>query len=94
MNKKIVKALRKMTRQQQVTQLMFLLQDVTENYWGEDYDTDTNMATDISYLRGIVEELHRKNVSSLERHADIAKQCVELRVKPFGYDSSTENPFA
>jgi hypothetical protein len=95
MSKKIEKALSKMTRQQQLSELMFRLQDFTENYWGEDYDTDTCMATDISYLRGIIGELHGKNVSSLERHVNIASQCINLRAKPPVPDSlDTLNPFA
>lgn len=95
MNKKINKALRKMTTQQKLSVMMFLLQDFTENYWGEDYDTDTCMASDISYLRGIVNELHGKNVSSLERHVNIASQCINLRAKPSMPDAiDTLNPFA
>lgn len=94
MSKKIEKALSKMTRQQQLSELMFRLQDLTNEYWGDDYDTDTCMATDISYLRGIVNELHTKNVRALEGHINIAAQCTGLSPRTDIYNSDSSNPFA
>jgi hypothetical protein len=94
MSKKIDKALSKMTRQQQLSELMFRLQDFTNEYWGDDYDTDTCMATDISYLRGIIDELHAKNQRALSGHVNIASQCIALSPRTDIYNSDSSNPFA
>jgi hypothetical protein len=94
MNKKINKAMRKFTRQQQLSVLMFLMQDFTNAYCGDSYDVDTCMATDISYLRGIVDALHTQNMISLNGHKSIAEQCVQMPSKRHTYGNDDLNPFA
>jgi hypothetical protein len=93
MNKKINKEMRKMSRPEQLRVLMFLLQDFTNEYWGDSYDVDTNIATDISYLRGIIDALHTQNIISLNGHKNIVEQCVALRPNVHSYGDDT-NPFA
>jgi hypothetical protein len=94
MNKKINKAMRKMSRTEQLSVLMFLLQDYTNAYSGDSYDVDTCMATDISYLRGIVDALHTQNMISLNNHKKIAEACVQMPTKRHTYGQDDLNPFA
>lgn len=94
MNKKINKAMRKMSRTEQLSVLMFLLQDFTNNYHGDSYDVDTCMAVDISYLRGIVDALHTQNMIKIGGHRNIAEQSMNMPSKPHMYDYNETNPFA
>jgi hypothetical protein len=80
------KKFKKLSNAQQLSTLVALLSDFTESYFGDDFVIDQAMATDISYLKGVVDSLDATNKGSLTTHKNIAEQCIALQTKPF-------NPF-
>ncbi len=63
--------------------LMGMLSDYTEGYFGDSFDIDQAMATDIAYLKGVLASLDATNKCSLVNHKNIAEQCIDLQAKPF-----------